>query len=108
MVLLLVELASTIQRAKGHGSCEMGSSPARRTGSAGSARSPSATLPGDLQERLVAPPIPFGGAAGLGALLGVLDLLLGPVQPVLEVARVERVHREGLVDEHEGVLAGDL
>src|SRR5215218_9378477 len=79
----------------------------RRSVSARSSIPPRLAL-GDLQKSFVATGVALRGAPLLGVLLGVVALLLGPLEAVLQVAAVEVVDLEDLVDEHQRMRAGDL
>src|SRR4051812_17481974 len=63
---------------------------------------------GQLQEGVVAPLVARRGAGLLGALLGVGELVLGPLGAVAQVGGVQVLDRKDLVDQHERVLAGHL
>src|SRR3954468_23181922 len=68
----------------------------------------SAAALGDAQERLVAALLALGRALGLGVLLGLLELALGLLQPVAQVAGVEVARLVRLLDEHQRALGRDL
>src|SRR3954451_15821167 len=68
----------------------------------------SAAALGDAQERLVAALLALGRALGLGVLLGPLELALGLLEPVAQVAGIEVARLVRLLDEHQRALGRHL
>src|SRR4051812_44090079 len=86
---------------------------APRRGSAGADEKPAGGLPpapafGDLQERLGPALVALAAALLLGAVLGLARALLGAPRALAEVARVELVRVDRLLDQHEHLLAAHL